>query len=121
MKVIMPRAPQRPPNIVKPTQHPPGGIRAHSGDPGSGAKQRPQVAEPVEQMPHVRRGASVPVRMQVGQRGVLPVALEGRPGLPFDEDEHLPRSDVARRALPEPAQSKHAPPCRATSRADRRD
>ena len=76
---------------------------------GSGtAEQRPQVVEPVEQVPHVRRGASFPVRMQVGQRGVLAVALEGRPGLPFDEDEHLPRSDVAGHAFPEPAQGHHA-------------
>ena len=41
--------------------------------------------------------------------GVLAVALEGRPGLPLDEDEHLPGSDVAGRALPEPAQGQHAP------------
>ena len=50
-----------------------------------------------------------PVRVQVGQRGVLTVALKGRPRLPFDQDEHLPGSDVADRALPEPAQGQHAP------------
>ena len=49
------------------------------------------------------------VRVQVGQRGVLSVALEGRPGLPFDQDEYLPGSDVACRALPETAQGQHAP------------
>ena len=32
----------------------------------SPAEQRPQVVEPVEQVPHVRRRASLPVRMQVG-------------------------------------------------------
>jgi hypothetical protein len=75
----------------------------------SGAKERPQVIEPVEQVPHVRRSAPFPVRVQVGQRGVLTVALEGRPGFPLDEDEYLPGSDVACRALPEPAQDQHAP------------
>jgi hypothetical protein len=49
------------------------------------------------------------VRVQVGQRGVLTVALESRPGLPSDEDEHLPGSDVAGRALAEPAQRQHPP------------
>ena len=49
------------------------------------------------------------MRVQIRQRGALAVALEGRPGLPFDEDEHLPGSDIARRALPEPAQGQHMP------------
>jgi hypothetical protein len=30
------------------------------------------------------------VRVQAGQRGILAVAVKGRPGLPFDEDQHLP-------------------------------
>jgi hypothetical protein len=34
---------------------------------GSRAQERPQVVEPVEQVPHVRRGAQFPVRVQVGQ------------------------------------------------------
>jgi hypothetical protein len=75
----------------------------------SWAKERPQVVEPVEQMPHVRRGACFPVWVQICQRGILAVALEGRPGLPLDENEHLPGSYVACRALPEPAQGQHAP------------
>ena len=66
-------------------------------------KERPQVVEPVKEMPHVRRGASFAMRVQASQRRILPVALEGRPGLPFDEDEYLPGSDIAGRALPEPA------------------
>ena len=70
-------------------------------------EQRPQVVEPVEQVPHVRRGAAFPVRVQVGQCGVLAVAVEGRPGLPLDEDEHLPGGDVAGHAFPEPAQGHH--------------
>jgi len=32
-----------------------------------------------------------------------------RPGLPLDEDEYLPGSNVACRTLPEPAQGQHAP------------
>jgi hypothetical protein len=36
---------------------------------GSGAQERPQVVEPVEQVSRVRRGALFPVRVQVGQRG----------------------------------------------------
>ena len=33
---------------------------------GSRAKERPQVVEPIEQVPDVRRGAPFPVRVQVG-------------------------------------------------------
>src|ERR1700677_2756298 len=52
-------------------------------------EQRPQVVQPVEQVPYVGRGALFPVRVQVGQLGILAVAVEGRLGLPFDEDHHL--------------------------------
>ena len=61
------------------------------------------------------------MRVQVCQRRVLPVALEGRPGLPFDDDEYLPSSDVTCRALPEPAQGQHAPCVPGDLTADRRE
>src|SRR3954462_9592548 len=46
-------------------------------------------------MPNVSRAALYPVGMQIGEPGVVAIAVERRLRLPLHEDEHLPRVDLA--------------------------
>jgi hypothetical protein len=50
------------------------------------AEDRAQVLEAVEDVPDAGGRAVLPVRVQVSQRGIGPVALERGPGLPLDEE-----------------------------------
>src|SRR5215218_6881961 len=79
------------------------GRRAASarGRDSRGLQNRPQVVELVEQVPDVIGGPAFAVSMQVGKRRVVAIAVERRLGFPFDDDEHLPRRDLAGGAFAE--------------------
>src|SRR5258705_7005348 len=71
---------------------------------GSSLQQRTQVVEAVEEVPDVVRAPLYPVRMQVRELRVIAVAVERFLGIPFDQDQYLPRRNLARSRLAEAAE-----------------
>src|ERR1700754_4588012 len=54
----------------------------------------PQIVEAVEQVPDVRRRTVLTVGVQIGQLGIIAVAVEGVLRIPLDEDQHLAGLDL---------------------------
>src|SRR5215831_13771261 len=71
-------------------------------------EDRPQVLKLVEKMPDIVAAALLAVRMQVGDSGIIAVAVEGFLRRPFDQDHHGARLDVAGGRLAELAERNDA-------------
>src|SRR5687767_444746 len=72
-------------------------------------QQGSQVVQLVEQMPDVPPGALLAVRMQIRERRIAAIALEGGWRFPFDDDHHGARLEFPHDGLAKAPQGHHAP------------
>src|SRR5438132_11912575 len=77
-------------------------------DPALLLQQRPEIVQPIEQLPDIARGSTLPMAVQVGQRRIGHVAIERLARAPFDQDPALAALDLTGNAV-EQAPERHDP------------
>src|SRR5207253_10252730 len=80
-------------------------------DPALFLQQRPEIVQPIEQLPDIARGSALPMAVQVGQRRIGHVAVECLARAPLDQDQDLAALEITGDAVQQ-APKRHDPPPR---------